>query len=59
METCKGKPLLMHLMLNCVFFFRCSSNTKRGVVDENGMKSIEKEEKSYSRTIENIKDNEA
>ena len=46
METCIRKPLLMHLTLNCVFFFRSSSKhenrTHFGVIDENGMKSNEK-----------------
>jgi len=43
METCIGKPLLMHLItLDCVFFFRSSSKhenrTHFGVMEEHGMK---------------------
>jgi len=63
METCIGKPLLMHLTLSCVFFFRSSSKheniTHFGVMDENGTKLNEKENNPYSLTVENIKEIEA
>jgi len=47
METYIGKPLLMHLTLSVVFSFRSSTKhengTHFGVMDENGLTSIEKE----------------
>jgi len=62
METYIGKPLLMHLTLSFVFSFRSSTKHKNGThfgaMDENGLKSIEKEKIPYSLTIENIKEND-
>jgi len=34
METCIGKPLLMHLTLNCVYFLGLVRNTKTGLILE-------------------------